>query len=84
MILKIFLSIYFYQFFHLYFLENLDPTKKWTIDPKESFSTQTYTPFEGINVTGKVQTTFLRGNRVFDDGEIIGKPHGEYLARPLV
>jgi allantoinase len=61
-----------------------DPKKKWTIDPKESFSTQTYTPFEGINVTGKVQTTFLRGNRVFDDGEIIGKPHGEYLARPLV
>ena len=44
---------------------------------------QDYTPFEGINVTGKVETTFLRGHRVFDNGEIIGAPKGENLVRPL-
>ena len=41
-----------------------DPNKQWVIDPDESFSVQTYTPFEGIQVTGKVQTTFLRGRKV--------------------
>ena len=60
-----------------------DSKKEWVIDPKESFSIQDYTPFEGINVTGKVETTFLRGHRVFDDGEIIGAPKGENLVRPL-
>eukprot|EP00944_MAST-04C_sp_MAST-4C-sp1_P014593 g14593.t1 len=60
-----------------------DSKKEWVIDPKESFSIQDYTPFEGINVTGKVETTFLRGHRVFDNGEIIGAPKGENLVRPL-
>ena len=59
-----------------------DPKKQWTVDPAESFSVQTYSPFEGINVTGKVQTTFLRGSCVFDDGEICGTPRGRNLVRP--
>ena len=59
-----------------------DPNKQWVIDPDESFSVQTYTPFEGIQVTGKVQTTFLRGRKVFDNGEIIGDPAGENISRP--
>ena len=40
-----------------------DPKKQWIIDPADSFSIQTYTPFEGLE-SGKVQTTFLRGQRV--------------------
>lgn len=60
----------------------LDPEQRWTIRGEESFSTQGYTPFEGINVTGKVQTTFLRGELVFEDGEIVGEPRGQYLHRP--
>ena len=59
-----------------------DPSKEWTIDATDSFSTQTYTPFEGIKCTGQVQATFLRGQRVYEDGEIIGEPLGENIVRP--
>lgn len=60
----------------------LDPDETWTIRAEDSFSTQGYTPFEGIEVTGRVKTTFVRGNRVFDEGEIVGEMLGEYQARP--
>ena len=68
-----------------------DPDKEWTITASDSFSTQTYTPFEGIEVTGKVQHTFLRGARIYDanehaeggvSGDIVGEPTGKNLVRP--
>lgn len=59
-----------------------DPDETWTIRAEESFSTQGYTPFEGIEVRGRVRTTFVRGNRVFDDGKMIGDPVGIYQPRP--
>lgn len=60
----------------------LDPDETWIIRAEDSFSTQGYTPFEGIEVTGRVKTTFVRGNRVFDNGEMLGEMLGEYQARP--
>ena len=60
----------------------LDPNESWTIRAEDSFSTQGYTPFEGISVTGRVKTTFVRGTRVFDNGEIVGEMNGQYIARP--
>ena len=68
-----------------------DPSKEWTITASDSFSTQTYTPFEGIECTGKVAHTFLRGTRVYDasdaaagglTGDIVGAPAGKNLVRP--
>jgi allantoinase len=60
----------------------LDPSETWTIRAEDSFSSQEYTPFEGLEVNGKVKTTFVRGNLVFDGGEIVGTPTGEYQKRP--
>jgi allantoinase len=60
----------------------IDPDEEWTIHAQESFSAQGYTPFEGINVKGRVKTTFVRGHKVFEDGEMIGDPIGEYIKRP--
>jgi allantoinase len=60
----------------------LDPDEEWTIRAEDSFSTQGYTPFEGIEVKGKVITTFVRGNRIFDNGEIVGEMIGKYQPRP--
>ena len=59
----------------------LDPDEEWTIRGADSFSTQGYTPFEGIEVKGRVKTTFVRGHRVFDNGEMVGDKVGEYLPR---
>lgn len=60
----------------------LDPDEAWTVRAEDSLSAQGYTPFEGLRLTGRVKTTFVRGMRVFDDGRLIGEPRGRYVARP--
>jgi allantoinase len=60
----------------------VDPAKTWTIRAAESPSTQGYTPFEGLELSACVATTFLRGMKVWHDGRIVGKPRGQYLHRP--
>ena len=61
----------------------VDPNAHVTIHADDSFSTQEYTPFEGIELTARVHTTLVRGRTVFADGQIVGTPAGEYLSRPL-
>ena len=60
----------------------VDPAKTWQIAAKDSPSTQGYTPFEGLEMSARVDATFLRGSRIFENGEVIGKPRGQYLHRP--
>ena len=60
----------------------VDPARSWTIAAKDSPSTQGYTPFEGLEMSARVDATFLRGMKIFEDGQVIGKPRGEYLHRP--
>ena len=60
----------------------VDPSHTWTIAAKDSPSTQGYTPFEGLELSAKVDATFLRGMLVYENGKIIGKPRGQYLHRP--
>jgi allantoinase len=60
----------------------VDPAESWTIRAKDSESTQGYTPFEGIELGAKVKATFLRGELVCENGNLIGKPRGRYLHRP--
>ena len=60
----------------------VDPSQSWTIAAKDSPSSQGYTPFEGLELSAKVDATFLRGMLVYENGKIIGKPRGQYLHRP--
>ena len=60
----------------------VDPDHNWTIRAEESESGQGYTPFEGLELDAKVATTFLRGNLIYDNEEVIGEPKGNYLKRP--
>ncbi len=41
--------------------------KRWTIDSKNENSMCGYTPLEGMELTGKVHQTIVRGNLVFQD-----------------
>jgi hypothetical protein len=43
--------------------------------------TQGYTPFEGLELRGKVRSTYLRGRLVYRDGKIVGAPQGRHLHR---
>lgn len=60
----------------------VDPARTWTIRAAESPSTQGYTPFEGLELSARVDATFLRGHKIYENGEVLGKPRGRYLHRP--
>ncbi len=60
----------------------VNPQRSWTIRAADSPSTQGYTPFEGLELSAWVQSTFLRGMLVQNNGQIVGKPRGRYLHRP--
>lgn len=54
----------------------VDLNEEYTINTTNMFtkSKDTAKIFEGLRVCGKVKKTFLRGELIFDDGKIIGKP----------
>jgi allantoinase len=60
----------------------VDPREAWTVRAWDSQSTQGYTPFEGIELSARVKATFLRGQLVCENGNVLGRPRGEYLRRP--
>jgi len=60
----------------------VDPDETFTVRASESESAQGYTPFEGMELTGRVKSTWLRGTEVWNGSEILGPPKGIYLKRP--
>jgi allantoinase len=62
----------------------VDPHASFVVHAAESESHQGYTPFEGVELSGQVKTTFLRGSPIYDNGKIVGPPRGEYLRRPQI
>lgn len=48
----------------------------------EDFSAQEYNVFEGIKLKGWPVITMLRGKKVYENGQIIGDPTGQYVKRP--
>src|SRR5581483_9491459 len=52
----------------------LDMTKTATISPADFRSKAKYTPFEGWTMRGMPSMTFVAGNLVARDGDIVGKP----------
>jgi allantoinase len=60
----------------------LDPARRFTVRAAESPSGQGYTPFEGLELTGRVTATFLRGALVYDGTRVLGPARGQYLKRP--
>jgi allantoinase len=60
----------------------IDPKSPWTIHADESLSAQEYTPFEGMTIDARVVHTFLRGQQILEDGQLVGQPSGRYIHRP--
>jgi allantoinase len=59
-----------------------DPDKSFVVRHEDSLSGQDYTPFDGLELSGKVASTFLRGELVYENGKIVGEPRGAFLKRP--
>ncbi len=51
-----------------------DPDAEWTLDRQDLHSKSNVTPYHGETFVGKVTLTFVRGNIVFEDGVVVGKP----------
>jgi dihydropyrimidinase len=61
-----------------------DPDATYEIDPANNASKSDFSIYEGREITGKVEKTFLRGDLVADDGEVVGEAgDGEFVAREV-
>jgi dihydropyrimidinase len=59
-----------------------DPKQKHTLSASKQFTNCDYTMFEGLEVTGKVRQTILRGSLAIDEGKcLLEKGHGKFLQR---
>lgn len=52
----------------------VDLDHKWTIRTERLHSKCGWTPFEGMDVTGAVETVVLRGQKVVENGEVKAEP----------
>ena len=59
-----------------------DPECVWTVDPEENESVADFSIYEGREMTGRVETTLVRGVPVASGGEIVSEAgHGRFLER---
>lgn len=52
----------------------VDLNQEYEIQNENLFTKSKWSPFDGWKVKGKVQTVYLRGEKVFEDGKILAKP----------
>ena len=63
----------------------LNPIGTETITCKTQVQNADYTPYEGFNTTGIIETVFLRGEKVVDNGQVIdGQTNGIYQPRKTI
>ena len=56
-----------------------NPDHSFTIEPDAIHHRHKLTPYADREVAGVVQTTFLRGRKIYDAGEFVGEPQGKLL-----
>jgi dihydroorotase len=69
-----------------------DPNTKIEIDGNSQFAIRNsnlhtkcgWSPFEGLNVKGKVEKVILRGRTVFENGKILAKPGTGKILKPMI
>lgn len=59
-----------------------DLNREITVQEENKYSAQDFNLFAGFKLRGLPVRTILRGRTVFNNGEVTGKPQGEYLRRP--
>jgi carbamoyl-phosphate synthase/aspartate carbamoyltransferase/dihydroorotase len=60
----------------------VDPEERWEIHASELHSRCGWTPFEGMQVHGRVRRVVLRGQEVYHDGEVLAAPGSGQNLRP--
>ena len=60
----------------------VDPSKRWTIRDEDVLSKIGWTSYDGRQVVGAVERTFLRGTEIYGDGTVKGRPGYGRHAKP--
>ena len=61
-----------------------DPEERYTITAEDNAGFADFSIYEGREVTGRVEKTFVRGELVADDGRVVGTPgHGRFVEREI-
>lgn len=58
-----------------------NPKTEWTITAGEQVQNVDYTPYEGVTVTGRAETVFLRGKEAAHNGRVVEEHKGAYVHR---
>jgi allantoinase len=45
-----------------------DPDATWTVDPEKLYQRHKITPYAGHELRGRVRATYLRGEKIYNDG----------------
>jgi allantoinase len=56
-----------------------NPQKEFRVRGEDLLHRHKLTPYEGELLQGAVEKTFLRGEKIYDGGEVVGKPRGKLL-----
>ena len=57
-----------------------DPNEKWTVRAEQLYSRAGWTPYEGMELTGRVKSTIVRGEVVYDHGNIlVERGYGKFI-----
>jgi allantoinase len=54
----------------------LDPECRWKIDASKSYSSAQWSPYQGMEIQGKVSTTILRGQVIYEDNKLLATEAG--------
>ncbi len=57
----------------------IDPGREWVVDKEKMFCKNKITPFHSWRLKGVIEYTILRGNVIYEDGELIDKSIGIFV-----
>jgi allantoinase len=58
-----------------------DPDAKFHVSPKGIHHRHKITPYDGWELEGRVKSTYLRGRKIYGEGQLAGGAHGNVLKR---
>lgn len=58
-----------------------DPDAEWTVTADDLHFRHKISPYLGAQLRGRVKETWLRGERIYQDGSFSAEPHGRELVR---
>jgi allantoinase len=58
-----------------------DPDTRWIVDAEKLHQRHKLTPYAGRELRGRVTATYLRGEKIYDDGEFAAPKRGRILIR---